>query len=435
MSKTASAQIGAYKRRLFLTTIPNGIVPSDWFPTDSEAGLTLPRTFEALSEFELPGLVEFQQDLLIFSGIENVAVSQGIERSHNEGMYSQFTASFFSGTEGDSGSWRVSSPSVDQVISEALQQSEGTKAFKTLGIVPGHSFNQALSYDRMGNWNGFSQPQDLFAQVFGTAQLPVEERERIRSRKLSILDSVSQTYLELQSQLGVADQARLQAHLDALREVETRVAVEVSCQAPNASDYMNPERGSNGPNMLKWASLMQDLMVLAMACDLTACASLSYRPCGGGGSYFPWLGLPDAAGLEGSLADTAYQEGEHHEMSHRVELPEWAPILTTIAQWYCGLTARLVKRLKETPDGDGSLFDSAIILQASEVATGLHNFDNMPFLLIGKSSDNLRTGRHVQFEAGTPHNRLLQSLMELMNTPVVPIGDPDLASGPLTGLS
>jgi hypothetical protein len=414
-------------QRFIATSIPNGVVPSAWFPTGGQTDFTTQQIMAPLPEFDLPGLADHRDDLVILKGVWHKAASLGPEKSHNEGHSCTLTGTIMQGPPGttaDAG-WTLVGPSLDQYLAGRLEEIAGAPfAKKSLPIVPGASFNGSLSWDTQGTAIPvISSVTGLFDELFGLTQLSAAEREALRVRRHSVLDSVLGNYTKLQGRLGATDKARLQEHLDALRKVEERIDTEIVCEAPDAAMFPDPVDGFSGANLRQWADLMQDLLVLALSCDVTRVATLSYRYCGGGSSYLPWLGFS---------AD--YDTGEHHEMSHRYMDPAWDPALVLAAQWYCGLTAQLIGKLKAVPEGTGTLFDSVILFQGTDVATGHHTWEDMPYLLAGSGAGALPTGRYLQMPQQIPHNALLVSLLQAFGLPDTSFGDAEPESGPLPGL-
>ena len=108
--------------------------------------------------------------------------------------------------------------------------------------------------------------------------------------------------------------------------------------------------------------------------------------------------------------------------------------LAKIQTWHVQKLAYLINRLKSTAEGGGSVFDSTLVLQGSEVSTGLHTRNDMPWLLAGNLGGKLRTGRFLEFPH-LPHNNLLLSVVNAFGVPATSVGIPDLCTGPLPGLA
>jgi hypothetical protein len=276
----------------------------------------------------------------------------------------------------------------------------------------------AISFDRYTQaMPHITHPQALFAALFGDPGLDADALLAIQARRQSVLDDVAGDYQSLRGRVSSDDRLRVEAHLDAIREVELRLGAQTSCTAePKA--YPSVYEPADLPS---WTRDMMDLLVLAFACDLSRVASLVYRHPGGGVSYFPWLGLGPDDGVP-----------EHHQMTH--EFDAWVPELTTIFTWFTAQTAYLIDRMKATPELGGSLLDSALILQASECSDGMvHGKVDMPLLLAGRAGGGLETGRWLQFDH-RPHNELLVTIMNLMGIEGTCFGNPYFCAGPLSGL-
>ncbi len=427
LSAPTQAEAAMPLQRFIATMIPNGIVPSAWFPTGGVTDFQTAQIMEPLPEHALPGLAEHRDDLVIFKGLWHKAASLGPEKSHNEGHSCTLTGTIMQGPPGttvDAG-WTLVGPSLDQYLGDELERIAGAPfSKKTLPIAPGASFNQSLSYDAQGNTIPvYGSVTQLFDELFGLSQLSAAEREALRAKRHSVLDSVLANYGKLRNRLGADDKARLEQHLEALRKVEQRIDTEIVCDTPDAGAYPNPEGGAYGNNLRQWVDLMQDLLVLAYSCDVTRVATLIYRPCGGGSSYLPWLGFSED-----------YATGEHHEMSHRYMDPAWDPALVLAAQWYCGLTAQLIGKLQAVPEGTGTLWDSVILFQGSDVGTGHHTWEDMPYLLAGSGGGRIETGRFLDLGQQVPHNALLVSILQAMGLPDQSFGDAEPDTGPVPGL-
>ncbi|MEZ4430525.1 MAG: DUF1552 domain-containing protein, partial [Nannocystaceae bacterium] len=306
--------------------------------------------------------------------------------------------------------------SVDQRIAAAVGE-QTRRASLVLGNENSGTLS-AISYDEHHHaLPKHTHPLQVFAALFGDPALDPEALAGLVARRQSVLDGVSAEYAALAKRVSGADRQKLDAHLEAIRDVERRLSIQAGCE-PAAADYPVEYVADDLPT---WVRDMTELVVLALACDLTRVVSLVYRRPGGGQSFFPWLGLGPEQGAV-----------EHHEMSHAVS--EHVDALRLIYTWFCEQTAYLITRLKETPDLEGSLFDSVVLLQGSECSNPeLHDKRDMPFLLAGSAGGALSTGRVLDC-GGAAHNDLLVSLLQLMGLPDQTFGNPYFCQGPLKGL-
>jgi hypothetical protein len=421
-------------QRFIGVLIPNGVIPSTWFPTGTEHEFELAESMLPLPEYGLPGLSDFKDDLIVFRGIENVVGKRGDAAGHHAGIQSFLTGAELVTRDGETklsqSDWWMSGPSIDQLLVDHWEAQIGAPFAQRSLHISGR--NNRFSFD--ANLN--AQPlrknvKNLFDELFGLSQLSAEERERIRGERASVLDGVLSSYARLQGEVSRADNHRLEEHVEALRSLERRLDSAVECSVPTDVEFVQPSGGGEWDNLPQWAELMQDLLVLAFSCDITRAATFQCRDCGGGQSYLPWLdwGAYDPDG------GSTYSEHEHHEMSHRYQNSADAERLSLAAQWFTGQTAKLLAKLRATPEGGGTLYDSVVLLQGSDIAVGGHAQTDMPFVVVGPGGGRIRGNRYVHFDEQVPHNRLLVAILHAMGmTDVTQIGPPDVNTGPMISL-
>jgi hypothetical protein len=265
-------------------------------------------------------------------------------------------------------------------------------------------------------------PAAVYDRVFADLHTDPAELLRVRQRRASILDSVSTEYGRLQGRLGSADRARLEAHLTAIREVETRLtgptlAERAQCRDPSLAPVeaaLNDAYPTVGAQQI-------DLLLMALACDITRVASLQWSR-SVSQTRFTWLGI---------------NEG-HHDLSHLGDDDAVAQgKLERINHWYAAQFAALIAGLKAIPEGDGTMLDNTLLLWCNELAKGnVHGHADAPYVLAGRAGGGLRTGRFLSFAGGASvsHNDLLVSLLNALGLPDTTFGNPDWCQGPLSGL-
>jgi hypothetical protein len=93
-----------------------------------------------------------------------------------------------------------------------------------------------------------------------------------------------------------------------------------------------------------------------------------------------------------------------------------------------------VEKLRNTPDGDGSLLDHVMIIYGAGMAdSNLHAPSGLPVLLVGGGAGTLRGGRHLRYPMDTPLANLHLALLDRLGiSGVEGIGD---SSGRLEQLS
>ena len=79
--------------------------------------------------------------------------------------------------------------------------------------------------------------------------------------------------------------------------------------------------------------------------------------------------------------------------------------------------AKFAKRLRDTPNGDGSLLDQAIILFGSNMANSdAHNNDPLPQALIGRGG-GIRGNQHLHYPQDSPHANILTTILDRAGVP------------------
>ena len=133
---------------------------------------------------------------------------------------------------------------------------------------------------------------------------------------------------------------------------------------------IDPEIELVNDNTPEISRMQIDLLVNAMANDMTRVASLQYMR-SVGQARMRWLNVEDG----------------HHSLSHKPDNDEEAyDKLKRINAWFASQLAYMAKRLADTPEpnGEGSMLDHTQIVWLNELGKGnSHTLKNIPFLLIG----------------------------------------------------
>ena len=166
----------------------------------------------------------------------------------------------------------------------------------------------------------------------------------------------------------------------------------------------------------EYAQLMMDLMVVAWQSDMTRVASFMLGREGSNRAY-PEIGIP-----------TAITPISHHQGD-----PDKVDKLLKIDEFHVGMFAYLLKKLKETPDGDGTLLDHSLVVFGSSLSeSNLHTHDELPIVLAGSANGQVKGNRHLVYPKETPLNNLFLNMFDAADVPhVAGFGD---STGRLTGV-
>ena len=256
-------------------------------------------------------------------------------------------------------------------------------------------------------------PRKVFERLFGSGGSAEERAARIKEDR-SILDQITADAGALQKTLGAKDRAMVGDYLESVREIERRIQKAGQQQLDSYSEL--PEAPVGIPYAFEeHINLMYDLLALAYQTNVTRVFTFMVAREESNKTY-PQIGVHDG----------------HHATSHHQNKPEKIEKLVKIQQYHIGLFARFLDKLKNTPDGDGSLLDHSVLLYGSNMSnSNVHNHFPLPNLLVGGGAGTLKGGRHLRYEDHTPMTNLLVSAMDKAGIRQETLGD---STGRLAGV-
>ena len=234
-------------------------------------------------------------------------------------------------------------------------------------------------------------PRVIFERMFGRPGTPADRLARMKGDQ-SILDSVRQDVASLERGLGTRDRGRLNEYLEHVREIEQRI----QRAARQVADDPNAPEAPIGvpPSFEEHVAVLFELMAVAYETDLTRVFTFMMNR-EASQVVFPNLGI---------------NEPWHH-ISHHGNETEKLAALVKINTWQIELFGRFLDRLRNTPDGDGSLLDHSLILWGSGMSdSNTHSALDVPLLLVGKASGRIKGNRHIAAPKGT---QLANAMLDL----------------------
>jgi hypothetical protein len=259
-----------------------------------------------------------------------------------------------------------------------------------------------------------NNPRVVFQRMFGSSD---STDSRVRAARLqqdrSLLDSVNERVNELQRKLGAADNRKLDDYLTALRDVERRIQKAEEQSSRKLPDVSQP---SGIPDSFdEHVRLLYDLQLLAYQSDLTRVITFMYGREQNGRPY-PQIGVPEP----------------HHPITHHQNDPAKMDKCRKIQSYHIALFADYLEKLRNTPDGDGSLLDHVIILFGASISNSdRHTHGPLPTLVVGGGAGTLKGGRHLVYPEHTPLTNLQATLLGKLGMPAEKLGD---SSGVLADL-
>jgi hypothetical protein len=255
-------------------------------------------------------------------------------------------------------------------------------------------------------------PQVVFERLFGDGATQQERADR-REFDRSILDSVLQDATRFKREVGASDRNRLDAYLEDVREIERRleIAAKSSAAAPATSvPYGVPA------SFDEHIKLQFDLLALAFQGDITRVSTVLYARDLTARTY------PESG------TNTGFHAGSHH-----AENPDRIKDYSKINTYHIKCLAYLVEKLRSVKEGEGTLLDHSLILYGTNMGnSNQHLHFDVPHVLIGGASGQLKGGRHLAYPAKTvPTGNLLLSTLDFFGIHQESIGD---STGQLSGL-
>lgn len=420
MRPRAARAAAVAPKRFVVMFSPNGTIFPNWVPQGGESDFVLSPI--------LAPLEPHRADLTVIAGLSQMGAGGD---GHQTGIGGMLTGQqlnpgpFQGGANAGSSGW-ANGISIDQKVASVLGRSTRLRSLE-LGVQVGSADNWGrMSYlgpDRPVPPE--ESPAQAYLRLFAGAGASPEQIARLRARRRSVLDAVLGQFAAVSARVGSADRARLDAHATVVRDIEVRLDAQAmataSCRDPGPPDLggLVGDAAAND-NFPALGKLQMDLLVVALACDLTRVASLQWSR-SVSLTRFTWLGINEA----------------HHELSHLADNDVQAvDKLTRINRWYAQQLAYLTGKLAATPEVDGSrLLDSSLVFWCNELGKGnAHSRKPAPYVITGRAGGALRGGRFLSYEGDTPHNDLLVSLLLAMDIPATTFGRAEWCRGPLAGV-
>jgi len=252
-------------------------------------------------------------------------------------------------------------------------------------------------------------PQIVFERLFGDGST-AEERTARAALKQSLLDAVVDDVAKLQRTLPAADRTRIERYLEDVREIERRLQL---ASSSGVSDLDVPGKPVGiPPSFVAHSKLMFDLLTLAWQAEITRISTFMV-----------------AREVSNRVFTESGVNEPFHNLSHHSEVPANIERLAQLNAFHTNSTiAYFLKRLSETPDGDGTLLDHSMVLYGSGMSnSNQHDHDPLPLLLAGGASGRLQGGRHIRAGRGTSMANLLAGMFDKLDIPADSFGDSNAA--------
>ena len=400
--------------RLGFVYAPNGTYLPNFHPATTGKGYEMTPVLQALEPF--------RNDMVVLSGLSN----KGAEtQSEGGGVHTRVHTAWLSGTrpKKTEGADIEAGTSVDQMAAAAIGADTPLNSLQLSldheNIVGSCENGYSCVYQHTYSWRDpttpmpmESNPRAVFERLFGEGGSPKEQAARLQ-RDRSVLDLAMADMARLQKRLGVRDRVMVDEYLDSVRDVEQRI------QRAERQSKVSPMPIADPPvgvpdSFDDHAKLMFDLELLAFQSDVTRVVAFQISRELNGRPY-PWIGVPEG----------------HHAVSHHQMDPVKIAQGAKINAYHVSLFARFLDRMKNTPDGDGSLLDHTLLLYGTGMGDSDHHTPvNLPAVVVG-GGGAIAGGRHIQYPMHTPFTNLGLTLLHKVGAERERVAD---STGPLADL-
>jgi hypothetical protein len=250
-----------------------------------------------------------------------------------------------------------------------------------------------------------SNPQVVFERLFGDGSTPAERAARQR-QAASLLDSVAADAAALGRTLPGNDRARLERYLEDVREIERRLGLARNADTDSLEVPAKPERIP--ADFEAHAKLMFDLLVLAWTADATRVSTVMI-----------------AKELNNRVYARSGVTEPFHNLSHHSNIPGNIERFARLNAYHVSTTfAYFLGKLRNTPDGDATLLDRALVLYGSGMSNpNQHEHGPLPIVVAGGASGKRAGARHIRAADGTPLANLHAALLDKLGVPAESFGD------------
>ena len=402
--------------RLGFVYAPNGMFLPNFHPA-GEGG----RNY-AMTRILRP-LEAYREQMVVVTGLSNNGI---VSPNEGGGVHTRAHGGWLSGVlpKRTEGADIQAGKTVDQYAADVLGADTSLRSLELTtesNLTVGNCENgYSCTYQNSTSWRSPTtplpherDPRVVFQRLFGDGG-SVDARLAQMQTDRSILDSVTESINQLERQLGQSDRAAVEEYLNAVREIERRIQLAEENNASTPLPALDQPAGV--PDEYdEHVEMLFDMLALAYQADVTrvSCFQMAREL---SGRTYPNIGVPEA----------------HHSISHHQLQPHNIEQYTKINTHHVSLFSKLIERMHNTPDGDGTLLDHTIMLDGTGMGDGDHHTPyNLPVILVGGGCGTLEGGRHMKYEMDTPFMNLGLTLLDKVGVELDRISD---STGRLTDL-
>jgi hypothetical protein len=333
-------------KRMVCIGVPFGFDPTAFVPLKAGRDYELPS--------HLKQLEAFRNDFTVMSGLSHPNTGGGGHKAE---------AVMLTGAPYPDYSYNLKNTiSVDQAFASHLR---GQTRYESLCLT---TYSGSLSSTANGvSIPAISRPSEVFKKLF-LASTPAQAAEEIRriDEGRSMLDFVGAEAKQLNAKLSTADRQRIDEYFNSVRDVERQLKMSrewVNRPKPESIGGSPRDVADNAQQAAKFR-LMVDMIHLALVTDSTRAISIRTF-------------------------------GMHHDLSHHGKEAKKLEACRKVELELILAYAELLRKLKESREGAGTLLDGTMVMMMSNLRDGnTHWTYNLPAILAG---GGFKHGQHLAF--------------------------------------
>ena len=373
-----------------------GMIPDRWQPKGTGANYDLPP--------QLAPIKPVQKYVSILSGFDVTLDGKG-NLPHISGNTAVRTGA-------PSDSWQaIQAPTFDVLIADAIGSGS---VFRTLELSADGNPRTSHSF-RNGSTMNAAIPNagELYTKIFGIDFRDPNKGEfkpdpRFIARR-SILSGITEERQALLARVGAADRARLDQYFTSVRELESKLSLQLqkpppaeACVVPKAPAAGGKADVTDMDARKANHKLMAEMLAMALACNQTKVFNMNFSSA--------------ASDLRDAGATTAYHQTTHEELIDRTI--GYQPTVDKFAVRNMEAWADFVTALASVKEGDGTLLDNTLVLAHSDVSYAKnHDVTAIPVMLAGTAGGKVKQGIHVK-GSGESISRVGLTVQQVMGMPV-----------------
>lgn len=400
-----------------------------YFPNGAAAAYFPPQGVGQGNAFRLSPILEpltpLKSKLAVVSNLENYSPfgeTPSVEPSHSRLCGAFLTCEDSDRIRKERKVEPVNATSMDQLLAQRMQTPLRSLQ---LGLSTLNSYEDGRhgALSRSISWASATEPlykeinpQAVFDRLVASGRTPSgapdpsaqREAERRRALRLSALDFVLESARSLGPRIGREDKPRLEQFLNSVRELEQRIESFTaatggsSCEIGARPMQAYALNASNGYHRGTHASIMNDLIVMALRCDVTRVITHMLDDAR---SDFVYDHLTQRKFSASGSSEGSGKVAGYHGLQHAGDSNDG---FATINRWLTEQVASLCLKLDAIDEGDGSLLDHTVVLYGGSMRGSDHKGNALPFVVLG-GKGWLRADQHLKF-ADTPRDRPLRDL-------------------------